>query len=129
MRSYDDRACELLSGSWSLILLVRFSQRERDLWWKGGGNFDLRYAPRECAHLQTCTLDIGVKRLWTLMAATVVIFLLLSTPTLASAALTNAAMLALPDGLMAQPDLALGTYPHYNTLPDGLMTTFFIRHS
>jgi hypothetical protein len=46
-----------------------------------------------------------------------------------SASLTNAAMLALRDGLMAQPDLALGTYPHYNTLPDDLNSPFNIRHS
>jgi hypothetical protein len=64
-----------------------------------------------------------MKRPWILTAATLALFLLLSTPTLASAALTNAAMLALRDGLMAQPDLALGTYPHYNTLRDGVSSS------
>ena len=54
--------------------------------------------------------------------------LLLSTPTLASAALTNAARLALRD-VVAQPDLALGTYPHYNTLPEGHHSPFIIRYS
>jgi hypothetical protein len=34
-----------------------------------------------------------MKRLWTLTAATLALLLLLSTPTLASAALTNAGML------------------------------------
>jgi len=69
-----------------------------------------------------------MKRLWTPTAATVVIFLLLSTPTLANAALTNATMLALRD-VVAQPDLALGTYPHYNALPDDLNSLFAIHHS
>jgi hypothetical protein len=55
-----------------------------------------------------------MRRPWTLTAATLAILLLLSGPTLARASLTNAGMLALRDGLMAQPDLALGTYPHYN---------------
>jgi hypothetical protein len=50
----------------------------------------------------------GMKRPWTLTAATIAILgmslipLLLSGPALVSASLTNAAMLALRDGLMAQ---------------------------
>jgi hypothetical protein len=43
-----------------------------------------------------------MKRLWTLTAATLAILLLLSTPTLTSAFLTNAAMLALRKGLVAR---------------------------
>jgi hypothetical protein len=45
--------------------------------------------------------------------------------------LTNAAMLALPNGLMAHVnrDFALGTYPYYNVLPDGLNSPFIIRYS
>ncbi len=53
------------------------------------------------------------------MVGTALLLLLLSGPTLASAALTNAGILTLRDGLMAQADLALGVYPHYNVLPDG----------
>jgi hypothetical protein len=53
-----------------------------------------------------------MKRLWTLTAATLAILLLLSTPTLTSAFLTNAAMLALRKGLVAQENLALETYSH-----------------
>jgi hypothetical protein len=68
-----------------------------------------------------------MKRLWTLTAATIAILgmlfipLLLTTPTLPSAALTNATMLALRDGPMAQENLALETYPHYNVLPDDII--------
>jgi hypothetical protein len=58
----------------------------------------------------------SVERPWTLTVATLAL-LLLSTPTLASAVLTNAGMLTLREGLMAQPDPALGTYLHYNALP------------
>lgn len=38
-------------------------------------------------------------------------------------------LLALRDGPMARPDLAPGTYPHYNTLPDDLNSLFTIHHS
>jgi hypothetical protein len=53
-----------------------------------------------------------MKRPWTLTAATLALLLLLSTPTLARASLTNAAMLALRKGLVAQENLALETYSH-----------------
>lgn len=70
-----------------------------------------------------------MKRLWTLTAATIALLLLLSGPTLASAGLTNATMLALRDGLMAQENLALGTYPHYKALLEELNSLFNIRYS
>lgn len=55
--------------------------------------------------------------------------LLPSPPTLSRASLTNAGMLSLCDGLVAQENLALETYPHYNVLPDDQAIEFTIQHS
>jgi len=79
-------------------------------------------------YLHTCKLDVVMMRLGMLMVVIIVALLvLLSGPTLASATLTNAGMLALRDELMAQDDLDLGTYLLYDALCDDAMTARAMR--
>jgi tetratricopeptide (TPR) repeat protein len=56
------------------------------------------------------------------LACTLVLLVLLGGPALMSAAWTNAGMLTLRDALLAQADLASGTYPARGALPAGAPT-------
>lgn len=68
-----------------------------------------------------------MKRRWIITTATLALLLLLSGPTLASAALTNGGVLSLRDGLMTHDESAPGTYPHYDALPAGATTARAVK--
>lgn len=55
--------------------------------------------------------------LWAVAGVGLVVLVLLQSPTLASAAVVNAGMLAMRDGLMESEELEPGGYPRYDVLP------------